>query len=290
MPWNEIGLNAVGIALYPGVLAALVVGLAVEVGAAWALVPERGGPVAAVRGLLAGVRGAGSAGVPMLSALGLVLAAIAALQTGLPLNPVPPEDRNLLVAAVALVAAGWLAWGWGWGRGEVDAPLLLRIQLCWLVALLVPAVVPQTLHPGALGIRQLTGHVPVKFACGLLYMLCLPALLQLLPESAPLGVPGALHARGGGREAAGMEVLRAALWLPFCALFASLFFPPAQDALGVVRFVLAAAGAAALSVAGAKTLIYQGAAFTRRFYLFVVVPFAWVTVGLGMISAAVTPT
>jgi hypothetical protein len=82
-----------------------------------------------------------------------------------------------------------------------------------------------------------------------------------------------------------MEVLRAALWLPYCALFASLFFPPPEDLPGALRFTVAAGGAAALTMAGAKTLIYQGGVFTRRFYSFLVAPFALVTLGLGTLAS-----
>ena len=285
MPWTEIGEHALALGLYPGLVATLAIGAVLEVAAGWAMVPERGGPRVAGRTVLAVLRQTGPRAVPLLPALGVFLALVAVLQTSIPFNPVPSEDRNLLVAAIGLAAAGWAAWGWGWGRDEIDPGLLLRVQLCWLVAVLVPALVPQNLHPGALGVRQLGSYLPIKFACGLLFLACMPALIQLLPESAPVGVPGAIRPRNGDRDSAGMEVLRAALWLPYCALFASLFFPPAEDLLGALRFAVIAAGAAALTMAGAKTLIYQGGVFTRRFYSFLVLPFSLLTLGLGTLAS-----
>ena len=285
MPWTEIGEHALALGLYPGFVATLLVGSVLEVAAGWAMVPERGGPRVAGRAVLAVLRDTGPRGVPLLSALGVFLALVAVLQTSAPFNPVPSEDRNVVVAAIGLAAAGWAGWGWGWGKDEIDPGLMLRVQLCWLVAVLVPALVPENLHPGALGVRQLGSYLPIKFACGLLFLACMPALMQLLPESAPVGVPGAIRPRNGDRDAAGMEVLRATLWLPYCGLFASLFFPPPEDLSGALRFAVAAGGAAALTMAGAKTLIYQGGVFTRRFYSFAAVPFALVVLGLGTLAS-----
>ena len=62
MPWGEIGLHAVALLAYPGVLTLLLLGAVAEWGAAWALVPERGGVVPAARSLLRAVRPAGRIG------------------------------------------------------------------------------------------------------------------------------------------------------------------------------------------------------------------------------------
>ncbi len=289
MPWGEIAQHGIGLLLYPGLLACAGLGLVLEVASAWALVPERGGVLPAARRVLAILRPSGDrSGFPLYPAAAALLALLATIELAAPYNPVPATDRNLLIAGVALAGAAWLLWTWGWNRGELDPRLMLVIQLCWLVALLVPAIQPQTLKPQTLGNIQLDPILPVKVACGLLYLLCLPALLHLIPESAPQGVPGGAGRRPTGREGAGFSALRLLLWLPYCGLFASIFFPSGgDDALDLLRFLGLVAGAAAISVAISLNLIYRGAAFTRRFVTMVVVPFAWITLGLGMLSAAI---
>lgn len=289
MPWGEIAQHGIGLLLYPGLLACAGLGLVLEVASAWALVPERGGVLPAARRVLAILRPSGDrSGFPLYSAAAALLALLATIELAAPYNPVPATDRNLLIAGVALAGAAWLLWTWGWNRGELDPRLMLVIQLCWLVALLVPAIQPQTLKPQTLGNIQLDPILPVKVACGLLYLLCLPALLHLIPESAPQGVPGGAGRRPTGLEGAGFSALRLLLWLPYCGLFASIFFPSGgDDALDLLRFLGLVAGAAAISVAISLNLIYRGAAFTRRFVTMVVVPFTWITLGLGMLSAAI---
>ena len=289
MPWGEIAQHGIGLLLYPGLLACAGLGLVLEVASAWALVPERGGVLPAARRVLAILGPSGDrSGFPLYSGAAALLALLATIELAVPYNPVPATDRNLLIAGVALAGAAWLLWTWGWSRGELDPRLMLVIQLCWLVALLVPAIQPQTLKPQTLGNIQLDPILPVKVACGLLYLLCLPALLHLIPESAPQGVPGGAGRRPTGLEGAGFSALRLLLWLPYCGLFASIFFPSGgDDPLDLLRFLGLVAGAAAISVAISLNLIYRGAVFTNRFVTMVVVPFAWITLGLGMLSAAI---
>ena len=290
MPWAQLGLNGVALLIYPGLLAAIVIGVLAEVAASWALVPERGGLVPAARALLARTRPAGGRGFPLISLVAAVMALVAAVQLAAPFNPVPPADRNLLTAAFALAGAAWLTWSWGWSRGELRPRLMVAAQCAWLVALLVPAVLPQNLHPQALGNSALPVQVPLKVAGALLYLMCLPALLHLIPEGAPQGVPGAAGRRPPGFEGTGFSLLRVLLWLPYCGLFVTIYFPPAQEPLtilSIVTFLALVAGCAAVTVAMAVNLIYRGAAFTSRFYLNAVLPFAWITVGVGMVLAAI---
>jgi hypothetical protein len=289
MPWTEVGQHGVGLLLYPGLLACAALGLVLEIASAWWMVPERGGVVPAARRVVARLRPSGErGGFPALSAGAALLALVAALQLAMPYNPVPASDRNLLVAAIALAGSGWLLWTWGWNRGELEPRLMLVVQLCWLVALLVPAIEPQTLKPQTLGNIQLNPGLPIKVASALLYLLCLPALLQLLPESAPQGVPGGAGRRPPGLEGSGFSALRLFLWLPYCGLFVSLFFPVGgDDLIDLLRYLGLVAGAAAIGVAIAVNLIYRGAVFTSRFVNLVMVPFAWITLGLGMLSAAI---
>jgi hypothetical protein len=289
VPWAEIGQHGIGLLLYPGLLACVALGLLLEVASAWWMVPERGGIVPAARRVMARLRPTGErGGFPVLSIGAGLLALVAALQLALPYNPVPTADRNLLVAALALVGSAWLLWAWGWTRGELEPGLMLIVQLCWLVALLVPAIEPQTLKPQTLGNIQLNPDLPVKVASGLLYLMCLPALLHLIPESAPQGVPGGAGRRAPGLEGSGFSALRLLLWLPYCGLFVSLFFSVGgDDVVDLLRFLGLVAGTAAIGVAIAVNLLYRGAVFTSRFINLVLVPFALITLSLGMLSAAI---
>ena len=126
-------------------------------------------------------------------------------------------------------------------------------------------------------------QLPLKLACGVLYLACLPALLMLLPESAPQGPPGAL-ARARTPEEGGFIALRVLLWMPTCGLFASLFFPLADDALGLLRFLLVSLGAAAVAIAIAANLTRRPAGVTRLLYERLALPFA----GFAVVVAALT--
>jgi hypothetical protein len=289
VPWAEIGQHGIGLLLFPGLLACAALGLLLEVASAWWMVPERGGILPAARRVITRFRPTGErGGFPVFSAGAGLLALVAALQLAIPYNPVPSGDRNLLVAAMGLAGSAWLLWTWGWSRGELEPRLMVLVQLCWLVALLVPAIEPQTLKPQTLGNIQLTPVLPVKVAAALLYLMCLPALLHLIPESAPQGVPGGAGRRPPGLEGSGFSALRLLLWLPYCGLFVSLFFPVGgDDTVDLLRFLGLVAGTAAIGVAISVNLIYRGAAFTSRFVSLVMVPFAFITLGLGMLSAAI---
>jgi len=281
MPWEDIGAHVLALLAYPGALTMCALGLAAEIGAAWALVPERGGLGAAARNTLRALRPR-SREVPPLAASAVILALAAATQLAAPLNPVPPAERNSLVAAAGLLGASWLTWSWGWGRRAAAPQVMLAVQACWLLAVLLPSIEPGNLRPQALGAVVLGNQVPLKLACGLLYLAALPGLLMLLPESAPLGPPGAGRARAP--EETGFTVVRALLWLPYCGLFSSLFFPAAEGPLGVLRFLLATAGAAAVAIAIAANLTRRPAGITRVLYLRLALPFA----GFAVLVAALT--
>src|SRR5258708_32149182 len=151
---------------------------------------------------------------------------LAAVQFVAPFNAWPAADRELVIAAVAI---GFTAWAELALDPELVARpgLLLVIQGCWLLSVLGPAIEPESLRPQVLGNVLVSGLLPVKVASGFLYLLCLPALLRLWPVSPP----------ADRRTRPRFNTTRALVWFPYCALFATLFFPPqGDDVTGVVRF------------------------------------------------------
>ncbi|HLQ62730.1 MAG TPA: hypothetical protein VK131_12795 [Candidatus Acidoferrales bacterium] len=266
MPWADLGLHTLALVAYPGGLTLLAAGLLAEAGAG--LVLGRGGWLPSARLLL-------RAATPHPLAVGAALfALLAATQIAAPFNPVPAPQRNLLVALAALAGAAWGVWVWAWERRRFDAGLLLVAQAAWLVALLAPTVEVQSLRPQALGAVFVTYLLPLKVACAVLYLLCLPALIQLLPELAPEGMYGSPGRRRGVEEA-GFGALRLMLWLPYCGLFTSLFFaPPADDAAGLLRFGLLTLAAAAAAVGLTAVLLRLGPGSGRALYVRVVGPLA----------------
>jgi hypothetical protein len=143
----------------------------------------------------------------------------------------------VLVAVVALVATAWVASA---RTGLPGRPtLLLLVQACWLVAMLGPAVGEGTLQPAVLGAIAVPLELPVKIAAAVLALLCLPALLQLVPE-----------ARSQASAVGGL-----ALWLPCCGLITSVFLPPhAEDAGGLVLFAAETIVAAVVALVIAEAL------------------------------------
>ena len=140
MPWGEIGLHSLALLAFPGALTLLLLGVPAEWGAAWALVPERGGLLPAGRSLLQGVQpSARPLGLPPMATAAALMALLAATQVAVPLSPIPAGERNLMVAAVALGTAGWAAWAWGWNRRELNPRLVLSVQGVWVVAVFAPA-------------------------------------------------------------------------------------------------------------------------------------------------------
>jgi hypothetical protein len=219
----------VALLVYPGALLVCGLGLAAE------LAVTRVAPREAGHTLLRSI-------ASPLGVSGALLAVLAAVQLAIPFNPVHPVERNLLVAAVSLAGVSWLGWARAWSGPPEGARLLLVAQACWLVALLAPALISESLRPQVLGAVAVPAAIALKIAAAALYLLCLPMLLGLVPE---------------GERQSGVSLTRALLWLPLCGLFAALFFPPAPDSgLGLLRFA-----ALTLAVAGAAVLI---AALARR--------------------------
>ncbi len=275
--------GAVALLLYPGALAATLFGLIADAVAAWALPSDRGAR-AATRTMLASYREV----LPQLPALptaAALLALLAATQVAAPLSPLPAQDRNSLVAAASLMGASWLGWAWGWGRRRADARLGLAMQACWLLAVLLPSIAPENLRPQVLGGISVPTLLPLKIACGALYVTCLPALLQIIPETAPQGIPGESRRGRGSADEAGFSLVRGLLWLPYCGLFASLFFPASgDDPLGVLRFALLTAGSAGLAIAVAANLSRRPPGVTQTLYRRLALPFAAFTIAVALLT------
>jgi hypothetical protein len=159
----------------------------------------------------------------------------------------------------------------------VPAPgLLLIVQVCWLLAVLGPAVQPESLRPQVLGNVLVSSLLPVKVACGFLYLLCLPALLRLWPLTPP----------SDRRSRPRFDTTRTLCWFPYCGLFATLFFPPsADDFLGVLRFFGITVAVAALSIVGGVLLTRRGAVAVRGLYQRAVAPYAVVVLLVVVITS-----
>jgi len=232
--WSAVGLHLLALLGYPGLLLILAVGFLAE--AAAALAVDRSRLRAAAIALLARMRMSTVRSWPLLLAAAL-LSTLAATQLAAPANPLSPAERNLLVAAISLAAIIWLGWAWAWSASGARASLLG--QACWLLALMAPALLSETLRPQVLGAVAVPAQLPLKAASGLLYLACLPLLLLLVGE-----LPRAQ-----------LAAVRILLWVPFCGLGVSVFFPPAPDDVGgTARFIGATLGVALAAIALAAAL------------------------------------
>ena len=170
----------------------------------------------------------------------------------------------MVIAAVALAITVWA--GLALTIESVAQPgLLLMVQLCWVLAVLGPAVQPESLRPQALGNVLVPTLLPLKIASGFLYLLCLPALLRLVPF-AP---------EPERRKSLRLDVTRALCWFPYCGLFTTLFFlPSGDDGLGLLRFFGITALVAAIVLLAGLLVRRRGSEATRGFYARAVAPYA----------------
>jgi hypothetical protein len=250
MPWDGVAAHAAALVLYPG-------GLTIALAAA---VRE-----AAAARRLPDLRRHWLPAIPTALPIA-VLPAVAMAEVAAPFNPVARADRNLLVAAVALTFASALPWVTA-ARPRAGG-FLLSVQLSWLVALLAPALDPESLRPQVLGALVVPALIPVKIAAAMLYLLCLPALVDAIPRQLDAARSSSL------------------LWLPYCALFVSLFLPPrADDLAGLVSFWIITIVVGAATFGMALLLRRSPAPAPSRLYHRAVGPFAWIVVGLAAVTA-----
>ena len=252
---TALGTNAAALLLYPGLLAAVVFGAAAEIGWlslttggwSWPDLPRR-------------------RPTPVLATV-LVCSILAGVQLAAPFNPVPSAERSVVVAAIALALTVELV---------AEPRLLLIVQFCWLLAVLAPAVQPETLRPQVLGNMLVPSLLPLKLACGALYLLCLPALLRLWPFAPP----------GDRRARRRLDAARGLCWFPYCGLFTTLFFaPPADDLVGLVRFFGITAIVAALAIGEGLVMQRGGAVIARGLYTRAAPLYAVVVLAVAVVTS-----
>jgi hypothetical protein len=249
---SSLGTHALALIAYPGLLTVLLFGALAEI--TWT----------APSGVRLRWRGLPRRRPTPVLATVAVCAILAAVQVAAPFNPVPTDERSVVIAAVALAFTVWAELALT--VEHVPEPgLMLVVQFCWLLAVLGPAVQPESLRPQVLGNVLVPALLPVKVACGFLYLLCMPALLRLWPVSV------AVDRRSSPR----INLARAMCWFPYGALFTTLFFPPSADDLaGLARFFVLTFAAAAVVIAAGLVLDRRGAAVARGLYMRVVPPYA----------------
>ena len=258
-----LATHTVALVLYPGLLTMAIFGVAAEV--AWTRIANGHWVLpAAVRDLRS----------PVVATVAL-FAVLAAVQLAAPFNPVPSVERNVIVAAMVLAFTVWAELALT--MEFVPAPgLLLVIQFCWLLAVLGPAVQPESLRPQVLGNVLVSSLLPVKLASGFLYLLCLPALLGLWPQTQP----------GDRRSRPRFDAVRALCWLPYCGLFTTLFFPPsADDVLGLLRFFGISLAIAVLGIAAGALMLRRGVETAGGLYRRAVAPYALLVLVLVVVTS-----
>jgi hypothetical protein len=191
-------------------------------------------------------------------------AVVAAVQTSAPLNPVPGEERSVVLAAIVLAFIAWAQLALT-VEFVAEPGLLLVVQVCWLLAVLGPAVQPESLRPQVLGNLLVPGLLPAKIACAFLYLLCLPALLRLWPFT-----PAA-----DKRVRQRLDASRLLAWFPYCGLFTTLFVPPSSDDLaGAARFFAITLVVAGAVVGLALLMRWRGVEPARGLYTRAIAPYA----------------
>jgi hypothetical protein len=260
---SALGTHALALVVYPGLLAAAVFGGLVE--GAWVRITHGGWswPDFPRR-----------RPTPVLAAV-IVCSILTDVQLAAPFNPVPSDERSVVVAAVALAFTVWAELALT-VEHVAEPRLLLIVQFCWLLAVLGPAVQPESLRPQVLGNLLVPALLPAKLASGALYLLCLPALLRLWPFVPP----------GDRRVRRRLDAARALCWFPYCGLFTTLFFPPSgDDPFGLLRFFgITAIVAIALVVAGVL-MQRRGAAVARGLYMRVITPYAVVVLLVVVVTS-----
>lgn len=260
---SDLATHTVALVVYPGLLTMAIFGFAAEV--AWTRVAQGQWVVPATARELRS---------PVVATVAL-FAVLAAVQVAAPFNPIPSAERNVIVAAMVLAFTVWAELALT--VEFIPAPgLQLVVQFCWLLAVLGPAVQPESLRPQVLGNVLVSALLPVKVASGFLYLLCLPALLRLWPLTPP----------GDRRARPRFDAIRPLCWFPYCGLFTTLFFPPsADDVLGLLRFVGITLGVAVLGIVAGAVMLRRGVETARGLYRRAVAPYALLVLVLVVVTS-----
>jgi hypothetical protein len=261
--FSALATHALALVFYPGLLTCAVFGGLAEI--AWLSITAGGWSVPELPRRRP---------TPVLATV-LVCAILAAVQLAAPLNPVPSEERSAVVAAIALAFTAWAELALTVER-VAEPRLLLIVLFCWLLAVLGPAVQPETLRPQVLGNVLVPALLPLKIACGALYLLCLPALLRLWPFAPP----------GDRRTRRRLDAARALCWFPYCGLFTTLFFsPPGDDVFGVLRFFGITSVVAGVLIGAGFVMQRRGAALARGLYTRAIAPYALVVLLVAVVTS-----
>ena len=259
----SIATHSVALLIYPGMLVMVGFGGLVEL--AWIRVSRRDWqrPELPRRRV-----------TPVLATIALC-SVLASVQVAAPFNPVPGDERSVVLAAVGLAFTVWA--DLALTVEFVAAPgLLLIVQFCWILAVLGPAVQPESLRPQVLGNVLVPGLLPVKVACAFLYLLSLPALMRLWP----------LTPATDRREKRRLDGGRILTRFPYCALFTTLFVPPsADDALGLIRFFAITFLVAGIAIALGMLTRSRGEAGTRGLYMRAVATYAGLVVAIVVVTS-----
>jgi hypothetical protein len=261
---GSLAANSLALIAYPGLMTMLVFGGAAELGWARLTGNKPAAPDLPRR-----------RPTPVVVTVALC-SVLAAVQLAAPFNPVPAEERNVVIAAVALAFTAWAEMALSVDI-VAEPGLLLIAQFCWLLAVLGPAVQPESLRPQVLGNVLLPALLPLKLASGFLYLLCMPAMLRLWP----------IAASGDRRRRPRLNLVRGLCWFSYCGLFTTLFFPPpADDAGGVLRFFAITIAVGAFTLAAGWMLGRRGAPLVRGLYLRVVPAYAGLVLALVIVTSA----
>lgn len=258
-----LAAHSVGLVVYPGLITAILVGYPAEI--TWAAISSGRWSWPEIRRRRP---------TPVLATV-VVCSILADVQLAVPFNPVPSDERSVVVAAIALAFTAWAELALT-VEHVAEPRLLLIVQACWLLAVLGPAVQPQSLQPQVLGNVLVPALLPLKAASAVLYLACLPALLRVWPF-----LPS-----GDRRAEPRLDAARGLCWLPYCGLFTTLYFPPAaDDPVGWLRFFgITAAVAIGVLLIGAF-MHRRGVALARAFYLRAIAPYALIVlVGVAATS------
>lgn len=259
----SIATHTVALLIYPGRVAMVAFGTLAEL--AWMRVTARGWEWPAVQRRRL---------TPVLATIA-VCSVLASVQLAAPFNQVPGAERSVVLATVGLAFTAWAELALT--VEFVAAPgLLLMVQFCWILAVLGPAIQPESLRPQVLGNVLVPGLLPVKVACAFLYLLTLPALMRLWP----------LAPAADRRERRRLDGGRILTWLPYCGLFTTLFVPPpADDGIGIVRFFGVTFLVAGLVIALGVWLRWRGEAGVRGLYTRAVAPFAGLVMAIVVVTS-----